>query len=112
MNVNGGLDRSIDWNDISDAFHNGFITVDMKPNQYGTDITYYTGEGVDFDLERGLVAIPQYRERICDADGNATENYGDYALISLDRIASISNHTGSSEDELADGTECERENTK
>lgn len=105
MNANSGLDRPIDWRDVSDAFRNGFITVDMKPNQYGTDITYYTGEGVDFDLERGLVALPQYRERICTADGNATENWGDYALISLDRIASISNHTGSSEDDRANGTE-------
>lgn len=102
MNANSGLDRPIDWRDVSEAFRNGFITVDMKPNQYGTDITYYTGEGVDFDLEHGMVALPQYRERICDADGNASENYGDYALISLDQIALISNHTGSSEDDLAD----------
>lgn len=112
MNANSGLDRPIDWRDISEAFRNGFITVDMKPNQYGTDITYYTGEGVDFDLERGMVALPQYRERICDADGNVNENYGDYALISLDQIALIANHTGSSEDDMADGAECERENTK
>lgn len=112
MNANSVIDRPIDWHDIGDAFRDGFITVGMKPNQYGTDIAYYTSEGVDFDLEHGMVALPQYRERICTADGNATENYGDYALISLDQIASISNHTGSSEDDLADGTECERENTK
>lgn len=103
MNVNRGLDRHIYWDDISEAFRNGFITVDMKPNQYGTDITYHTSEGVDFDLERGLIVLSQYRERICTADGNATESWGDYALISLDRIASIANHTASSEDELADG---------
>lgn len=112
MNANSVLDKPIDWHDIGDAFRDRFITMGMKPNQYDIDIAYYTSEGVDFDLERGPVVLPQYRERICTADGNATENYGDYALISLDQIASISNHTGSSEDDLADGTECERENTK
>ena len=93
MNADMELDRTINWHDIGDAFRNGFITVEMKPNQYGTDITYYTSEGVDLDLERGLVAIPQYKERICTADGLATENQGDYALISLDQIASMANHT-------------------